>query len=217
MYNTLTQLLDELVLKCVDVPGTREVFEYAYRFEYQGRGTIHVHVVAWVVYHNEKDSFGNEVLLSGRSRPPLNKDSPLLQFLEALFKSSVDVQCKEGMHCLLRYVTGYVSKASDALAFKHHEWKEQEVTSGSQWKQIYRLLTKRAPLEPGMVIEFMGAQLMKASFRSTTLYAQIPGSNASNDSRDCYKSYLARRDPYKLDRFIADDVGMNFIEFVRKY
>ena len=219
------QVIDDVLDSCgvairarAGFNGIGKVHDYCFRFEYQGRGTLHVHCIAWVEYDVPEDWHGGFESLSGKSSPPKNRNSPLVRYLERMFGSSVDAQCKEGGHCFLRYVTGYVAKASDALVFKSKEWAEQDRLGGtSQWRQIYRLLIKRAPLEPEMAIEFCSAQLMRASFRGATCYAQIPGSKAKNDSRDAYNAYLAHRSLGRIESFAAGEDDMSFIEYFRKY
>eukprot|EP00972_Heterocapsa_arctica_P088274 13016719-Heterocapsa_arctica.AAC.1 len=154
------------------------------RFEYQGRGTIHVHVVAWV-----KLSAGAFTDAASRlcGRTGKAHGSRLVSFLEAAFRASVDVQCGQGEHCMLRYVTGYVSKASDALVFKTKEAAESGGTMhGSSWRQIYRMLCKSAPLQQEMAVQFAGLPLVLASFLGDSLFAPIPGSAAVNTSRHFY-------------------------------
>ena len=53
----MRHVLKEVVEQCVlnragacRAPGVASVLEYSLRFEFQGRGTLHVHVVAWVQY-----------------------------------------------------------------------------------------------------------------------------------------------------------------------
>jgi hypothetical protein len=148
--------------------GVEEILEYSFRWEFQGRGTLHVHVVAWVRFRDE-DTF-EPSRLNGKSNQQKEK-STFLQYLEALFRASVDVQCGSGTHCLLNYVTGYVSKASDALNFKQKDYRQEDT---SRWRQIYRLLCKKAPLLPEMAVEFAGLPLMEASYRGSTIYAPLP-------------------------------------------
>jgi hypothetical protein len=124
MHHVIGAILKDLVLKQGPLEGQankdrlaagiEEVVDYSFRWEYQGRGTIHVHVVAWVRY--TKDYAEDPRMLEGRTDAnPGSVKSPLLSYLEDLFHARIDVQCGNGAHCHLRYVTGYVSKASDAL------------------------------------------------------------------------------------------------------
>jgi hypothetical protein len=203
--------------------GIEEVFDYSFRWEYQGRGTIHVHVVAWVRFKDGKTDMSH---LDGRSNQEDEK-SALVQYLEKLFRSSVDVQCGNGSHCLLRYVTGYVSKASDALTFKQKQYEQKDT---SQWRQTYRLLCKKAPLLPEMSVEFATLPLMESSFRGATIFAPVPQAGAGkvnsekNASRALYEEYLkyqnsiaafAKRDDVVLE---AEEVQAKepFIEWARR-
>ncbi|CAJ1358990.1 unnamed protein product, partial [Effrenium voratum] len=123
--------------------------------------------------------------------------SPLLLYLERLFNARVDVQCQRGEHCLLRYVSGYVSKSSDALEFKRKEWSAAQGVPLTHWRQTYRLLCKQAPLEPEMALHLAGAPLMESSYRGATVYAPLPwnsakrSSLANNQARVQYLGYLA--------------------------
>ena len=191
MRHVLAELVEKCVLNKDDpcrAPGIKAVRDYSLRFEFQGRGTLHVHVVAWVVYDQPEQD------LSGRSGQAEAK-SPLLLYLERLFDSRVDVQCQRGEHCLLSYVTGYLSKASDALAFSHKEWSSARDLPLSQWRQTYRLLCKRAPLEPEIALEFAAAPLMQSSYRGASTYAPLPWPKAKRDNRSdlnqARKHYLA--------------------------
>ena len=51
-----------------------------------------------------------------------------------------------------------------------------------------------------MVVEFTSSPLMKCSFLGVNVYAQIQGSGASNNSRDCYNTYLDMRSLGRFDR-----------------
>ena len=148
-------------------------------------------MVAWVEYRKDI-GFGGRESLNGKSNDPKTRQSPMVKLLERLFNSSVDVQCSEGTACHLRYVAGYVSKASDALAFKR-----KESQGLSTWKQTYRLLCKRAPLLPEMAFEFAQLPLMRASFRGDNIFPPIPGSHAKNKHRLLYKLFLQDRKAYK--------------------
>ena len=181
---------------------------YCLRFEYQGRGTIHVHHVAWVKL--VKGPFPDPAArLCGKTGE--RHFSPLVTYLENLFRASIDVQCGRGEHCLLRYVTGYISKASDALKFKANVATESgEAASAASWRQIYRMLCKSAPLQQEMALYFGAAPPIRASFLGGNLFAPIPGSKAVNNSRHIYNAYL-RRDAD------ADGEGspMSFIDWAR--
>ena len=97
IWANLQYILAEGVAFYNNFSGIAKIHEYACRFEFQGRGTIHVHVLAWADI-GVKDSG----LLSGRTRPANNRSSLLVRFLERMFKCSVDFQRKNGAHCFLR-------------------------------------------------------------------------------------------------------------------
>jgi hypothetical protein len=195
MYHVLNEIIEKLVLNMEQqckAPGIKSVKDYSLRFEFQGRGTLHIHVVGWVEYENKAED------LSGRTGQSGMK-SRLLSYLEKLFAARVDVQCQKGEHCLMRYVTGYTSKASDALEFKRNEWSQSGSAPLSQWRQVYRLLCKKAPLEPEMTLEFATVPMMKASFRGTNIHAPLPWSETKrstkqvNRDRHRYLAYLGWR------------------------
>eukprot|EP00973_Karenia_brevis_P088015 12207540-Karenia_brevis.AAC.1 len=130
-------------------------------------------------------------MLSGRTGSKSSNSSTLVAFLEHAFRSSVDVQCGNGDHCLLAYVTGYTAKASDALVFnKQESTMNGNSASQSRWRQIYRMLCKRAPLEPELALEFATLPLMRSSYRGDHIYSPIPGSTAMNQSRHVYNAFL---------------------------
>ena len=87
--------------------GTRFflVMEYSVKTEYQGRGTPHWHIAAWIV------SFGLLNILAGRTGTAVV--SVFVKFLEALFNCQIDVQIGNGR---LNYISGYVSKDRSAVA-----------------------------------------------------------------------------------------------------
>ena len=75
------------------------VLEYVVKTEYQGRGTPHWHIAAWVV------CFGMLSGLVGRTKTGIL--SPLVKFLMALFHCEIDVQVGNGR---LNYINGYLAK-----------------------------------------------------------------------------------------------------------
>ena len=189
IHNYISAVLDECLFRQgsqMAACGLSEVLHYVYRFEFQSRGTLHVHAVAWVRFEAAPAS------LSGRSGD--GGDSPLLRFLEEVFCcGAVDVQCGASEHCLLTYVAGYLAKASDALRFqKADRVAEADPEKLSRWRQVYRLLCKRAPLEQEMTMFFAGLPVVKASFTGERLYTPIPGSKAVNNSRHLYNAYQQR-------------------------
>ncbi|CAE7482276.1 Usp17ld [Symbiodinium sp. CCMP2592] len=204
LHHTLQTLLESQLLKNpskLKSLGIANVKHWSYRFEFQARGTLHVHAVLWAD------------LLPGWSAADLTArsnetTSPFLEMLESMFKCRADVQCGEGTHCLMRYVAGYLAKASDALQFV----SKQAASEDSRWKQAYRLLCRKSPTEQEIIMEFAGLSMVKHSFSGFDLYAPIPGSSATNNSRQQYLAY---------QRCLKDDIkdarSLTFIQWLRQY
>ena len=76
-----------------------EVFEWVCKTEYQGRGTPHWHIAAWVV------CYGILARLAGRTGTSVV--SVFLTFLAAVFQCEIDLQ---GGNDRLNYINGHVSK-----------------------------------------------------------------------------------------------------------
>ena len=62
-------------------------FEHVMRVEFQGRGTLHIHIALWVLLFAFKD-------LRGKTGDP--QGSPLVEWLEEIGFKSVDVQYGDG-------------------------------------------------------------------------------------------------------------------------
>ena len=158
-----------------------------------------MHVVAWVKFNDDvfggdpgKGNEWNPKVLDGRSgHKPVNP--ALFDYLNKLFNASMDIQCGDSGSRLLEYVTGYVSKASDALTSKQKVYLQKDTTT---WRQAYRLMTKRAPLCPEMAVDFACLPLMESSFRGATVYAPLPKAESKrpnaerNNDRAMYEAYL---------------------------
>lgn len=203
-YNVFSTLVENLFADEEQLAkvGISKVNEFSMRFEFQSRGTLHIHVVAWVDY------LVDPKLLQGKTGG--THDSTLVRHLEALFASSVDVQSGDSRHCLLRYVTGYVAKASDSLKFKSHESKGVGCAEHlTRWKQIFRLLCKRTLMWQEIALDFAGLPLMRASFTGETLYTPIPGSKAINSSRHMYEAFKTCA--------TSEERRGSFAEWIRKY
>ena len=80
------------------------VFEWVMKTEYQGRGTPHWHIAAWVI------CYGILARLAGRTGTRVV--SAFVKFLAAVFQCEIDVQVGNGR---LNYINGYVSKDHDAV------------------------------------------------------------------------------------------------------
>ena len=93
------------------VSGTEffeEVYDYCIRIEFQSRGTLHIHVIAWAIIKAGVKIVGRVVD---------NVWSPFVRLLHKLFKSNVDA----ALGAYHNYISGYISKASDAMNFTTSE------------------------------------------------------------------------------------------------
>ena len=191
MHNCIGAILGDMLWKnkaqAADL-GIAEIEHYTYRFEFQGRGTLHAHAVAWVKF-NPGVSIEE---LSGRSGVGV-QTSPLVRLLEEVFDcGAVDAQRGHSEHNLLRYVAGYVAKASDSLRFQKGDEARGTPAETSRWRQVYRLLCKRSPLEQEMAMYFAGLPMVESSFAGERMYPPIPGSTAVNKYRHTYMAYQER-------------------------
>ena len=187
LYHTLQTLLDFHIFKdghSLQRIGIANVRQWSLRFEFQSRGTLHLHAVLWA---DLLPGWRAEDL-AGRTNT--QHHSAFVSLLEELFRSRVDVQCGNGSHNLMLYVAGYIQKASDALTFNAKQaQRDGAPAESSRWRQTYRLLCKKSPMEQEMLMEFAGLALVKHSFSGQALFAPIPGSEAKNSSRNHYALY----------------------------
>ena len=213
MYHCMSEIVELLANEGFrEETGIKKINEYSMRFEFQGRGTLHVHVVAWAELHGGKSDKHKARQLCGKTGEPHN--SELVTFLERIFKGSVDVQVGEGDVCLLRYVTGYVAKASDALQFKTRESESAGINwDKAAWRQIYRMLCKKAPTQPEIILEMAGVPQMVSSYRGEVLFAPVPGHRSvANQSRYLYNAYqqwMSQRSP--------EEVAISFVSWARSH
>ena len=195
LYHVLTTVFEQVIFAKDSPAGFKKVFQYTIRIEFQDRGTLHVHVLVWCLFEDKFSLDGNAPSLSGKTGGKRPSNPQLLEFLEKVFNARVDVQTENGHHNFLKYVTSYETKASDALQFKR---KESEAQNQSDWRQVYRLLCKKAPLEPEMAIEFATKPLILTSFRGAHLYAPLPKPASALDpetksnAQRLYDAYLDR-------------------------
>ena len=188
LYNSLQALLREMLFENGDALaacGIESIDHWCMRFEFQKRGTIHVHVLCW--YAPVKGRHPSE--LTGKTGA--EKNSPLVKLLQSVFECSVDVQGGKCSHNLMTYVLGYVSKASDALQFRTKDGRctgrgPQEET---RWRQIYRMLSKRSPLEQEMTMDLACQPTVRSSFTGAFVHAPVPGSKAVNNDRHLYNAF----------------------------
>ena len=184
LYHTLEAMLGLHLFKegvSLARVGIAKVRQWSLRYEFQSRGTLHVHCLLWA------DLLPGWTAENVTARTGGKERSAFLILLEELFRSRADVQCGDGHHLLLQYVAGYVSKASDALTFRSKQ--AQHDGDGSRWRQVYRLLCKKSPLEQEMVMEMAGLSMAKHSFTGVSLFPPIPGSKAVNESRAHYNAF----------------------------
>ena len=140
--------------------------------EFQKRGTLLIHLCAWVVYNRRAmNPLSGQNILNGRSAS--YSMSSLVELLEETFHGTVDVQAGGDLNAgPMQHVIGYAAKASDSV-----EWKAAEYGKNlyeHKWLTTYRLLCKRAPLQPEMFVDFYGYSLMKHTFEQSCAYASTP-------------------------------------------
>ena len=212
LYHTLQTLLEFHIFKdgeSLKRIGVAKVRQWSFRFEFQSRGTLHLHAVLWADLLP-----GSAESMSGRSGT--EKSSEFVRLLEELFSSRADVQAGDGTHNLLRYVAGYVSKASDALQFSREQaHRAGTPTDTSKWRQTYRLLCKKSPMEQEMVMEFAGLPMVRHSFSGHAIYAPIPGSAARNSSRNQYLVYQHYLKEQKDG--LGNTRDLSYMEWLRRY
>ena len=209
LYQTLENLLEVHLFKegiSLERIGIAGIRQWSLRFEFQARGTLHIHVLLWA---DLKPGWTADDV-TGRTGEKHN--SKFVELLEELFHSRADVQCGDGHHNLLRYVAGYVSKASDALIF---EPKQAASAERRQTYRTYRLLCKKSPMQQEIVMELAGLPMVKHSFTGLALYPPIAGSKATNSSRQHYNAYqfFLTQD---VDTF-GSAVGLSYMEWLRRF
>jgi len=129
--------------------------------EYQGRGTPHWHMAAWVV------PFGLLAHLQGRTGTAVV--SLFVKFLALLFRCEIDVQIGNGR---LNYINGYVSKDHDAVDVGLGEYVQKSATA--PWLATYRLLSKSAPGIPEVAIRMAQLPEFERSYTQVLLYPPQP-------------------------------------------
>ena len=193
MYHVLSQGLERLLNNYVpaEKTGVQLAHEWTMRFEFQKRGTLHVHVLAWITPHVLLET------LNGRTG--FASASPLLRYLETLFRGSIDVQSGDGHHCLLQYVAGYVAKSSDALPLP-------DADATSAWRQVYRMLSQSCPLWQEMAIELSALPLVRHSFTAITFHAPLPGHESKGHDGLVHQTYMSR---------CSADEGLSLLQWLR--
>ena len=164
--------------------GLTTVYDWVLRFEFQARGTLHVHALAWASLATSHEK------MTGRSGT--EHTSPLATWLEKAFNASVDVQASDGNQCLLRYVTSYVEKASDAITFAVPRGTGSSSGSTSQWRSVHRLLRLQDPTEQEIALNLLRLRPLLTSFQGDFMYAPVPGQKGQSRHTLAYKAYLTR-------------------------
>jgi len=153
----------------------RSIENYVLRVEFQGRGTLHVHIALWALLHPDIDLRGT----TGQAT-----DSRLLAYLTSLGFESIDIQYGEGY---LNYINGYLGKASDALDFRLRE--HLRAGESHRWRMTYRILCKSSPCVPEIYVDWSGLPLIRRSFQVAEVYPPVPRPNMDLRQNDSYKLY----------------------------
>ena len=183
------------------------VYEYVIKTEYQGRGTPHWHIAAWVVCYTYLR------FLVGNSGKKIW--SPFVKFLSMLFNAEIDVQVGNGR---LNYINGYVAKDHDAVDVGLGEYVQTGSTA--PWLATYRLLSKQTPCIPEVAIKMASLPEFERTYSHVLLYPPQPKDCTSpedrrrNFSSRMYGFYLsAQEDQMKADQPIAQ----SFLVWHRAY
>ena len=136
------------------------VMEYSMKTEYQGRGTPHWHIAAWVV------CVGLLKDLAGQTKTKIV--SAFVRFLELVFRCDIDVQTGYGR---INYINGYVSKDHDAVDVGMGEYTQRGATA--PWLAAYRLLCKGSPSIPEVAIRMAQLPEFDRSYSHVLLLSLI--------------------------------------------
>ena len=129
-----------------------------------------------------------------------------MRLLRSLFKSNVDV----AIGAYHNYISGYISKASDAMNFSTSEHFKAKVDDS--WLVVYRLLCKRVVCTPEIYVYFGRLPHMERSFRVDTIYA--PGPTCPDDANNSMKLYAAYR---ATEHSLFPCKSIAFIDYVRTH
>ena len=146
------------------------VFEWVMKTEYQGRGTPHWHIAAWIVCH------GLLAHLKGRTSTAIV--SAFVKFVAALFHCEVDVQIGNGR---LNYINGYVAKDHDAVDVGLGEYVRTNSTA--PWLATFRLLSKSTPCIPEAAIRMAQLSEFDRSYSHVLLYPPQPRAMIAHEAR----------------------------------
>ena len=151
------------------------VVEYIMKTEYQGRGTPHWHIAAWVLPHG---LLGRLVGRTKDKRAVRAAGSVLLKFLELIFQCDIDVNVGCGS---CNYITGYVAKDHDAVDVGLGEYVQKNQTSS--WLAAYRLLCQSSPCIPECAIRMASLPEFDRSYANVLLYPPQPAAMVSLEGR----------------------------------
>ena len=114
------------------------------------------------------------------------------------------------MHAYHNYISGYISKASDAMNFSTTEHFKAKVDDA--WLVVYRFMCKRVLCIPEIFVYFARLPHMYRSFRADTIFA--PGSTCPDDANNSMKLYAAYRETDRAgDMFPCKSIP--FMEYAR--
>ena len=181
------------------------VQEWLMKTEYQGRGTEHFHIAAWVICLTRLS------LLSGRSGMAVL--SAFVLFLELVFHAQIDVQVGNGR---LNYINGYVTKDHDAVDVGLGEYVQRDSTSS--WLAAFRLMSKSTPCIPEVAIRMAQLPELLRSYTHVLLYPPQPAAmvdfegRQGNFSAKMYGFYLEEK---RQQSRAGVSVGQSFLQWHR--
>ena len=150
-----------------------QVMEYAVRTEYQGRGTPHWHICAWVLTATGVSlaALAGRVGVSGQA---LAAAVGFVKFLGLLFMCEIDVQVGNGR---LNYINGYCTKGHDAVDVGLGEYVQTKNTA--PWLATFGLLSKMTPSIPECAIRLAQYSEFDKSYSHELLFPPQPDAVAS--------------------------------------
>ena len=122
-----------------------------------------------------------------------------------LRKFNVDV----AISAYRNYISGYISKASDAMNFATSEHFRAKVDDS--WLIVYRLMTKKSPCIPEIVVYFARLRHMELSSRVGTIYAPWP--TCPDDANNSMKLFASYRDAESCGG-LSPCISMAFTSYV---
>ena len=153
------------------------VYEWVMKTEYQGLGTPHWHIAAWVVVPG--------LLSDLEGRTGTKVVSAFVKFLFGMFQCEIDVQVGNGR---INYINGYVSKDHDAVDVGLGEYAQKNATTA--WLATYRLLSKGTPCIPEVAVRMARLQEWEKSYVYALLYPPQPVDMVTLEGRQ--KNFSAR-------------------------